>query len=63
MDKTFRAYAAFARAFMNDIVIYSRTLNDHVRHLKIILQLFQDFNIVFNPNKSFIGYLSIELLG
>jgi hypothetical protein len=62
MDKTLRAYAAFARAFMDDIVIYSRTLDDHVRHLKAILQLFQDARYIFNLDKSFIGYFSIELL-
>jgi hypothetical protein len=47
---------------MNNIVIYFRTLNNHIRHLKTILQLFQDFNIILNPDKSFIGYLFIELL-
>ena len=40
MNKTFRAYAVFVRAFMDDIVIYSRTLDDYVRYLKAILQLF-----------------------
>jgi hypothetical protein len=44
------------------VVIYSTTLEDHLMHLDMIFQLFDNLNIALKPSKSYIGYPSATLL-
>jgi len=48
---------------MDNMVVYSKTLDDYIYYLKAVFDLFQRRRIIFNPEKSFIGYPSVELLG
>jgi hypothetical protein len=63
MDKFLRDHRSYCRAFIDDIVIYSDTFQDHIQHLNIIFELFTKKRISIAPKKSFIGYPSVELLG
>ena len=63
IDRLLRAHRQYARAYIDDVVIYSETLEKHVQHLRAIFGLFARFNISINPKKAFIGYLSVTLLG
>lgn len=63
MDRLFRSHSHYCRAFIDDIIIFSNTYDDHVKHLNTIFGLFQERNIAMSPKKSFIGYPSVELLG
>ena len=53
----------FAKAFVDDVVIYSRTLDEHIQHLRQVFTAFDELNLTVSGKKSFIGYPSIELLG
>ena len=53
----------YAKAYINDIVIFSATLDEHLTHLRRIFRLFVTHNIVLNPHKAYLGYPSITLLG
>ena len=44
------------------MVIFSNIFNDHIEYLEDIFFLFQEKNISINPEKSYIGYPTIELL-
>ncbi len=63
IDQLLHAHAHFARVFIDDIVIYSDLLEDHLGHLETIFSTFCKKNIAIAPTKSFVGYLSIKLLG
>lgn len=63
MDRILREFQEFCRAYIDDIVIFSATLEEHVQHLRAVFRKFQDMNISINPSKSFIGYPSVTLLG
>jgi hypothetical protein len=52
----------FAKAYMNDIVIFSKILNDHLEHLRQMFKRFQDYNVVLNSKKVFLEYSFIVLL-
>lgn len=39
IDNILRPFRTFARAYVDDIVVFSRTLQDHEEHLRRILQL------------------------
>ena len=58
-----RLYAYFARAFIDNIVIFSDTPENHQRDLDAVFGTFSRKNIAISPTKSFISYPSVELLG
>ena len=62
IDVILRNHKNYSRAFINDIVIYSKTLKNHIEHLHAIFNLLKFFNISFNSSKSFLNYSSIQLL-
>jgi hypothetical protein len=52
MDKQLRAHADFARNFVDDIVIFSDTMEQHIRHLETVLQLFSKLRLFLSAKKS-----------
>ena len=62
MDRILRQFR-FTKAHIDDIVISSRTIDEHLEHLTQVLQTFADLNIALKPSKSFLGFPSISLLG
>ena len=48
---------------MDDIVIYGKTLQDHLQQLYAIFALFQRLRIHLKPTKTYLGYPNIQLLG
>lgn len=63
MDRTLKPHKHFCKAFIDDIVIFSDTFEDHVAHLRTIFNLFLKLGVSISPQKSYLGYPSIELLG
>jgi hypothetical protein len=62
IDAMLRPYD-FARAYVDDVVVYSSSLEEHLRHLNEIFSLFKRMNIAIKPSKTFLGYPTIALLG
>lgn len=63
IDGLLRKYKHFARAYVDDVVVFSQSLEEHLRHLNQIFALFAEMNIVLKPAKTFLGYPSVSLLG
>ena len=63
INRLLREHREYARAYIDDIVIFSATLKNHVRHLRAVFGLFAKYNIAINPKKAFIDYPSVKLLG
>jgi len=63
IDRLLRPFRTFARAYVDDIVIYSKTLKEHLRHLSAIFSLFVKRGISIKPSKAFLGYPTVQLLG
>ena len=63
IDRMLRPVRGFARAYMDDIVIFSTSLEEHEDQLRQIFGILEDYNICLSPHKSFIGYPSVALLG
>ncbi len=53
---------AFVRAYMNNIIIFFKTLNDHFFHLRKIFQRLWHYNVFLNSKKVFLSYSFIMLL-
>jgi len=58
-----KTYNDHCRTFIDNVVIFLNTFNNHMKHLKDIFFLFQKKNININLKKSYIKYLTVELLG
>jgi hypothetical protein len=63
MDRLLWEHRGFARGFIDDIVIFSKTLSEHLVHLRRIFTLFSKLRISLSPLKSYLGFPSIKLLG
>ena len=63
IDRVLRKHRAYARAYIDDIVIFSHSLEEHLQHLRAVFAELLKFNICLSPKKSFLGYPSVQLLG
>ena len=62
-DKILRPIRDFAKAYVDDMIAFSKTLPEHLEHLRRMFALFRQHRISLNPKKSFLGYPSVTLLG
>ena len=63
MNKMLQDNHHFIKAFVNNVVIFSKTLKDHLKHLRMVFSLFNQYRLILNEKKSFLGYSIITLLG
>jgi hypothetical protein len=62
MDIILSDFKDFARAYIDDIVIASKTLPDHLHYIKLVLSRFVEYNIAIKGSKCFFGYPSATVL-
>jgi hypothetical protein len=64
MDKVLKNVKGdFANVYMDDIIVYSRTFEDHLNHLQRIFRLLEDANLMMGKEKCFFCQKEIEFLG
>lgn len=63
MDTLLEPHKDYCRAFIDDIVIFSGSEEEHFAHLSTIFELFSELGISISAKKSFLAYPSVELLG
>ena len=63
IDRILRKHRRYARAYIDDIVIFSTTLEEHLAHLRAVFTTLLEFDVCLSPRKSFLGYPSVQLLG
>jgi len=49
IDRLLRAHQAFARAYIDNIVIFSAIMEDYIQYLRTVFSLFVKFNISISP--------------
>ncbi|XP_024030016.1 uncharacterized protein LOC112094120 [Morus notabilis] len=64
MNEVLRAFIRkFVLVFFDDILVYSRTLEEHIHHLDQVLAVLQQHNLFANAKKCNFGQQSLEYLG
>jgi hypothetical protein len=63
MDGRLRNLRSNVRCYIDDIVIHSRTFEDHMRHLKDVFEVLREAGLYLSPKKCHVGYHSVTLLG
>ena len=61
INRVLRSYN-FAKIYINDIIIYSKSLSEHFEHLRKIFEILKNNNISMNSKKTYIEYSSVNLL-
>lgn len=62
IDIILRKFRHFCRAFIDDIIVFSDTLKQHLQHLLAIFEILHCIKIKLNSMKSFLGFSSVVLL-
>ncbi|XP_027081018.1 uncharacterized protein [Coffea arabica] len=64
MNQVFQPYLRkFVLVFFDDILIYSHTLEDHVQHLKTVLELLRDHQLYVKRSKYAFAQKQVDYLG
>ncbi|KAL4007856.1 hypothetical protein ACER0C_001708 [Sarotherodon galilaeus] len=63
MDQVLRDVSDFAAAYLDDVVIFSQTWEQHVAHLRRVLKLIKSAGLTINPHKCKIAQPQVEYLG
>ena len=64
MNDVFRPYLRkFILVFFDDILVYSRTLHDHVQHLEITFKILQQHTLLAKRSKCYFAQPKVEYLG
>ena len=53
----------FTLVYIDDIVIFSKSFDDHLNHLELVLKAIKDAKITPSPGKCHFAYQSLMLLG
>ena len=53
----------FMLAYIDDIIIYSKTLNEHLKHVDKVLKALRSVGMTIVEEKCHFAYDNIELLG
>lgn len=53
----------FALVYIDDIVIFSKSFEDHLAHISLVLKTIEEARITLSPGKCHFGYQSLMLLG
>ena len=57
----FKFFKKFARAYVNDVVIFFNFSKEHSYHFTQIFKLFEKINVIIKISKTFLKYLTIAL--
>lgn len=63
MDQVLREVPQFAAAYLDDVVIFSQTWEEHVAHLRKVLHLIKTAGLTINPGKCAFACRQVEYLG
>jgi hypothetical protein len=56
-------FESFSRNYLDDIIIYSSTFEEHQKHIKQVLEALTEHNLTISTKKCKFGYSSVKLLG
>ncbi|MCO5587867.1 hypothetical protein L7F22_041819 [Adiantum nelumboides] len=63
MERIFRVHRAYTGVFFDDIIVYSKSLEEHKEHLKAVFQALQEIKLYINRKKSEFFLEEIHYLG
>ena len=62
IDKLLYEYKHFAKAYVDDVIVFFQSLKEHLRYLNQVFSLFAKMNVMLKSFKIYFGYFSMSLL-
>lgn len=62
MNNIFGDFRAFAFVYIDDIVIFSRSLEEHIHHLRVVLQKLRSEKLYAKKSKCYFWQKEIDLI-
>lgn len=63
MANILRGCEAYCVVYVDDIIVFSDSYQDHLSHLRLIFNRLLGYNITLSPEKTFLGFNSVIILG
>ena len=63
MNQLLAGKGDFAKAYLDDLVIFSKTWEDHLQHIKLVLQKLKEEHLTAKPSKCKLGMRETPYLG
>ena len=63
MDRVLRPHAAYAAAYLDDMIIHSDSWAEHVRQVAAVLESLRQAGLTANPKKCAVGRREVQYLG
>ncbi|MCO5592508.1 hypothetical protein L7F22_046511 [Adiantum nelumboides] len=63
MERIFQPHRNFTGVFFDDVIIYSKSMEEHKKHLQVIFQALRDNKLFINQKKSEFFLQEIQYLG
>ena len=63
MDRLLDGSCSFANAYIDDLIIFSRTWEEHLKHLREVLTRIQEAGLTVKPKKCKYGMAQCSYLG
>lgn len=63
MDDILQDFKDFAKTFVDDVIIHSRNIVEHARHVILVIRRLTAYNLRLKATKCHFGYQTLRLLG
>ena len=59
INKKLRLFKNFVKAYIDDLITFSKDFDLHFKHLRKLFQLLKELKIIINSKKTFLNYLNV----
>jgi hypothetical protein len=63
MDKLLKKHEEYAKSYVDDVFIFSDDFESHIQHLRAVFSEFSRTGLTLSPDKCYVGYHSMKVLG
>ena len=63
MQRTLRGMSHFCNAYIDDILVFSDTVEEHMEHMRLVFQRLREVGIKLHPQKCSLGRSTVPYLG
>lgn len=63
MEAVLQDHQAYAKVFVDDIIVFSKSVEEHKQHLRDVVNTLSAANLRLRPAKCKIGYTAVKILG